>query len=58
MKSFVFGRTIQNLNEDFAYQSRVEDMDGEPDMEGDHAQNIGIGTYAWGGGLKQLASSH
>ncbi|XP_006580440.1 uncharacterized protein LOC114413629 isoform X2 [Glycine soja] len=36
-KSFVFGRTMQNLDEDFAYQSRVADMDGEPDMEGDHA---------------------
>lgn len=35
-KSFVFGRTMQNLEEDFAYQSRTENMDGELDMEADH----------------------
>ncbi|TKY58256.1 30S ribosomal protein S18 [Spatholobus suberectus] len=36
-KSFVFGRTMENLDEDFAYQSKTMDMDGEPGMEGDHA---------------------
>ncbi|RDX63136.1 rpsR, partial [Mucuna pruriens] len=36
-KSFVFGRTMEKLDEDFAYQSSTMNMDGEPDMEGDHA---------------------
>ncbi|CAJ1972294.1 unnamed protein product [Sphenostylis stenocarpa] len=32
-KSFIFGRTMKNLDEDFEYESKIED--GEPDMEGD-----------------------
>ncbi|KAL2318241.1 hypothetical protein Fmac_032117 [Flemingia macrophylla] len=32
-KSFVFGRTMQNLDEDFAYESKTENMDGELDVD-------------------------
>ncbi|KAK7320759.1 hypothetical protein VNO77_30530 [Canavalia gladiata] len=32
-KSFVFGRTMENLDDDYAYQSNIRTMDGEPDMQ-------------------------
>nr|KYP33383.1 hypothetical protein KK1_045764 [Cajanus cajan] len=35
-KSFVFGRNMKNLEKDFAYESKTENMDGEHDVE-DHA---------------------
>ncbi|XP_061336541.1 uncharacterized protein LOC133283663 [Gastrolobium bilobum] len=33
-KSFVFGKTMENLDDDFAYQSNIRNMPTEPDMEG------------------------
>jgi len=40
-KSFVFGRTMESLDEDFAYQSKTQGMDvdmyEEPSLEGDQA---------------------
>ncbi|KAK7293700.1 hypothetical protein RJT34_16573 [Clitoria ternatea] len=39
-KSFIFGRTMENLDDDYAYQSFNRNVDGEFDMEGDRAQNM------------------
>ncbi|KAK7384878.1 hypothetical protein VNO78_30581 [Psophocarpus tetragonolobus] len=35
-KSFVFGRTMENLDADFAYRTMTMNMDEEADMEGDN----------------------
>ncbi|XP_014503602.1 37S ribosomal protein rsm18, mitochondrial [Vigna radiata var. radiata] len=36
-KSFIFGRTMENLDEDFSYEIRKQDMDEEPDLDGGQA---------------------
>ncbi|CAJ1972290.1 unnamed protein product [Sphenostylis stenocarpa] len=42
-KSFIFGRTMKNLDEDFEYESKIED--GEPDMEGDQVLGLFIVSF-------------
>ncbi|KAJ1427591.1 Ribosomal protein S18 [Sesbania bispinosa] len=36
-KSFVFGRTMENLDDDFAYRSEISNMHGDFDMDGENA---------------------
>ncbi|WJX17832.1 hypothetical protein P8452_07701 [Trifolium repens] len=35
-KSFIYGRTMENLNDDFSYRSEMRNMPSELDMEGDN----------------------
>jgi len=32
-KSFVFGKTMESLDEDFAYKTKTQDMDMEHDLD-------------------------
>jgi hypothetical protein len=35
-KSFIFNKTMENLDDDFSYRSEVRNMPSELDLEGDN----------------------
>lgn len=32
-KSFVFGKTMETLDDDYAYRTKIADVHGDPDIE-------------------------